>query len=567
MKFTEFVFESKRSIIVKENPDPKIPPVVLMMGTNDFGDPDSGAEGVRLAIQNLKNKGFTNIVVVPPSSQGQHANTSAAISKTAQEMGATIRPATYKPMDKSGAIGYSHLTRDSVESIQNEFPNALIIGDSNAGMFSNPAITMTGQRAATIANEIDKAIPAYKPTIQSTANNVRPQFESELSRQEANALSVYTAFTNAGFSDAQARALTAEVNRENSFQDKYLYGTHSDPKNKATNIGMISWQGSRNDALMDWMRDRDLIDPDNPNRLKPGQATLDAQAEFVRHEMETIPDYNRTKEQFLSNPDIDPQTAAEVLGDNYIRWRRTDPEYSANGYASLTSGYNTLDRALRTTSGTPPTGTYVPPSSNVTLSTKSAPPPVLRSPIPAPPNPFTSIPARVGVLPPKFIPKIDVSKLPGPSNAINLKREYRASGGPVDSVKTLQQGLSTLGYSVGDKGIDGRYGRDTTAAVRKFQQDYGLQVDGIAGLQTLSAMKEIFDKTSLPARPTIPTPGLSPSTTIATRPVINTPKPNPTPMGAFDRTGPVMTAPKPVTPPKPMPAPVIPPAAVTGQRR
>jgi len=565
MKFTEFVFELKRSIIVKENPDPKIPPVVLMMGTNDFGDPDSGAEGVRLAIQNLKNKGFTNIVVVPPSNQGQHANTSAAISQAAQEMGVTIRPATYKPMDKSGAIGYSHLTRDSVESIQNEFPNALIIGDSNAGMFSDPTITMTGQRAATIATEIDKAIPAYKPAIQSTANNVRPQFESELTRQEANALGVYNAFTNAGFSDAQAKALTAEVNRENSFQDRYLYGTHSDPYNRATNAGMISWQGPRHDSFMNYMRDAGRVD--DSGSLIPGQETLDAQAKFVRYEMENVPDYSRTANEFLANPDIDPNTAAEVLGDNYIRWRRTDPAYSAAGYANLSSGYATLDRAMNTTGGTFAAGSYVPPSSDVTLSTKSAPTPVLRSPIPAPPNPFTSIPARVGILPPKFIPKIDVSKLPGPSGAINLRRDYRASGGPLDSVKTLQSGLSTLGYSVGDQGIDGRYGRNTTAAVRQFQQDYGLKVDGIAGVQTLSAMKEIFDKTSLPTRPVTPTPGLRSNTTVATKPVVTAPKVNPTPMGAFDRTGPVVTTPKPIVAPKPTPAPVIPPAAVTGQRR
>jgi len=187
--------------------------------------------------------------------------------------------------------------------------------------------------------------------------------------------------------------------------------------------------------------------------------------------------------------------------------------------------------------------------------------------VPAPPNPFTSIPARVGILPPKFIPKIDVSKLPGPSGAINLRRDYRASGGPLDSVKTLQSGLSTLGYSVGDQGIDGRYGRNTTAAVRQFQQDYGLKVDGIAGVQTLSAMKEIFDKTSLPARPVTPTPGLRPNTTVATTPVVTAPKVNPTPMGAFDRTGPVVTPPKPIVAPRPTPAPVIPTAAVTGQRR
>ena len=38
------------------------------------------------------------------------------------------------------------------------------------------------------------------------------------------ATDVYTAFRNSGYSDAQAQALTAEINRENSMQQKYLFG-------------------------------------------------------------------------------------------------------------------------------------------------------------------------------------------------------------------------------------------------------------------------------------------------------------------------------------------------------
>ena len=314
--------------------------------------------------------------------------------------------------------------------------------------------------------------------------------------REANALGVYNAFLGAGFSNAQARALTAEVNRENSFQDRYLYGTHTDPYNRASNAGMISWQGPRHTSFMNFMRDAGRVD--DSGNLIAGQDTLNAQAKFVRYEMENDPSYKRTANQFLANPDIDPNNAAKVLGDNYIRWRRTDPRYSASGYANLTAGYNTLDRALAAnSSGAPTPSLTVPPT----------PTPVrLTPPGGDVPNPFNSFPARANIIPPTSIPKIDVSKLPAPSNAINLKREYRSEGGPLPSVKTLQQGLSTLGYSVGQHGVDGRYGRDTTSAVRKFQQDYGLQVDGIAGVQTLSAMKQIYDNVSLPSRPHTPTP-------------------------------------------------------------
>lgn len=50
------------------------------------------------------------------------------------------------------------------------------------------------------------------------------------------------------------------------------------------------------------------------------------------------------------------------------------------------------------------------------------------------------------------------------------------------SIKQIQCLLAYLGYSPG--AIDGADGRNTQAAVRAFQADYGLTVDGIAGAAT-----------------------------------------------------------------------------------
>lgn len=55
-------------------------------------------------------------------------------------------------------------------------------------------------------------------------------------------------------------------------------------------------------------------------------------------------------------------------------------------------------------------------------------------------------------------------------------------------VKTMQEKLIRLGYSCGSHGADGDFGNDTYKAVRKFQEAYGLGVDGIAGHQTLTAI-------------------------------------------------------------------------------
>ena len=62
------------------------------------------------------------------------------------------------------------------------------------------------------------------------------------------------------------------------------------------------------------------------------------------------------------------------------------------------------------------------------------------------------------------------------------------NGSSGSEVKKLQQTLVDAGYDVGSAGVDGIYGSATQEAVRKYQQDNGLDVDGIAGEQTLGSL-------------------------------------------------------------------------------
>lgn len=55
-------------------------------------------------------------------------------------------------------------------------------------------------------------------------------------------------------------------------------------------------------------------------------------------------------------------------------------------------------------------------------------------------------------------------------------------------VKKLQESLVAAGYNVT---ADGQYGPKTAAAVRKYQQDNGLSVDGMAGEQTLGKLYQV----------------------------------------------------------------------------
>jgi peptidoglycan hydrolase-like protein with peptidoglycan-binding domain len=52
-------------------------------------------------------------------------------------------------------------------------------------------------------------------------------------------------------------------------------------------------------------------------------------------------------------------------------------------------------------------------------------------------------------------------------------------GSTGDAVRQLQQALKDLGYDPGD--VDGQFGSNTESAVKAFQRDRGLTVDGIVG--------------------------------------------------------------------------------------
>ena len=61
-------------------------------------------------------------------------------------------------------------------------------------------------------------------------------------------------------------------------------------------------------------------------------------------------------------------------------------------------------------------------------------------------------------------------------------------GSKGEYVKILQQKLVDLGYNIGKSGVDGDFGSATLAAVKAFQKDRGLKVDGVVGEKTWEAL-------------------------------------------------------------------------------
>lgn len=159
---------------------------------------------------------------------------------------------------------------------------------------------------------------------------------------------VYQSFLNQGLSSNQARAMTAEVGRENDFNPTFLFGTHGDRANGATNVGFFSWQGSRRDNLINTLKQQGLVD--KKGNIEPSQRSLDAMAAFAVNEIRKNKAYEETKRKFLNNPDVDYHTAQRVLGKNYIRW-----DYDGNTLgANVKDHHAKRDRYFQALGGSSP---------------------------------------------------------------------------------------------------------------------------------------------------------------------------------------------------------------------
>jgi murein L,D-transpeptidase YcbB/YkuD len=84
---------------------------------------------------------------------------------------------------------------------------------------------------------------------------------------------------------------------------------------------------------------------------------------------------------------------------------------------------------------------------------------------------------------------VNASDSPGIASGDSVSYHSQVSQGSRGSdVSTMQKYLIALGYSCGSTGADGIFGTNTRAAVRSFQANNGLTVDGVCGSQTWAAL-------------------------------------------------------------------------------
>lgn len=97
-------------------------------------------------------------------------------------------------------------------------------------------------------------------------------------------------------------------------------------------------------------------------------------------------------------------------------------------------------------------------------------------------------------------PKYDADDGVGYTTESTTTSTILKKGRTGNAVKELQANLIKLGYSCGAAGADGDFGAATLAAVKQFQKDKGLTVDGEAGPITLAAIAtSVAALSSIPA--------------------------------------------------------------------
>lgn len=86
---------------------------------------------------------------------------------------------------------------------------------------------------------------------------------------------------------------------------------------------------------------------------------------------------------------------------------------------------------------------------------------------------------------------LEVDGLFGPltTNACSKNYLYKGKNAPLH-IKWLQTRLKQLGYDLGRYGVDGSFGNDTLAAVKKFQKDKRIAIDGYVGKDTHKKLVE-----------------------------------------------------------------------------
>ena len=87
-----------------------------------------------------------------------------------------------------------------------------------------------------------------------------------------------------------------------------------------------------------------------------------------------------------------------------------------------------------------------------------------------------------------FNAKLDIDGIIGPATTKVVMSNYLKNFTRGEFARWTQTQLKRKGYNLGSYGIDGGYGNDTEKAIKKYQKDKGLTVDGCVGIEVVKSL-------------------------------------------------------------------------------
>ena len=115
-------------------------------------------------------------------------------------------------------------------------------------------------------------------------------------------------FARLGYNDQARLSILGDVGRENNWNRSIIFKGHSDPKNRAHNRGIISWQGQRRKKLDSYLKQQGLLG-------RGDDAELRGRSRFMHSELqEVFPDV------YKELADAKDTAAASAALQKYIKY-------------------------------------------------------------------------------------------------------------------------------------------------------------------------------------------------------------------------------------------------------
>ena len=131
-------------------------------------------------------------------------------------------------------------------------------------------------------------------------------------------------FARLGYKETARLSILGDVGRENNWDRKIIFKGHSDPKNKAYNRGIISWQGTRRQKLDSYLKQQGVLGRGDDDELR-------GMARFMHNELQD--EYPDAYQELVTAKDT--ASASNAL-QKYIKYvpknpyNSPDPEFKVS---------------------------------------------------------------------------------------------------------------------------------------------------------------------------------------------------------------------------------------------